>query len=1769
MKKRLALLLAAVLALGSPAQSISANAAVPAVRNSTDSLLTGNNETRASSSNGQSQEVWTGTTGEKVSQTASPTSETGRGTGWLRIQVQGVARGKDTEWDVALHPAGGEDGRKSVEGEFTLPAVKDGEFSEAELVIKDIPNGKYNLLLMPKDMDGSPYLTYEHEKEIDIQGDLTVIRLMDDFPESFYEGQKTQTDKIGVLAMGDLDGDGEIGDGDKEMLLDLVAGKAGDGSKSHSADSGRADLNGDGEIDLLDVACFAKYYKTDAAKRQAVPVKAVLVTSDDIKEATPSNATFEEGSLKELMAGEISRLAVKSEESISAQMPVVLGTEFTAPKTMGGFVIEPVTGSAGSIRSGEVEVVDENGKVRTFLISDGKVQEPGRARMAVFNAAAAVAETGDADAGKAGEEDGMLQGLPIVIDLKGQVPVKKIIIKVTATLQSTNLVDISRVEFLNNMEDRIPAVKMTGPEPLKVVDGDASFTVSWKKQPNVTGYRVVVSNEETAGKILETVAPTIQVTSLGDEKLVNGEKYKVEVYSVNGSWRSPSSTAEANPRATKLPPAPENLSVTGGNRRLIIGWKDMKDTDSYTLYYRKADDKNGEFRSVAGIIENRYELQGLEEQTKYELYLTGTNPLGEGPASIHYTGTTVSVEPPVTPNYKLINTPVTGSHTAHIESVAYGGADGHEFDVVDGDYATSWVRDDWDAGYHYPGENKSPIVTLDQEYEMDTVALIPDEVQAYALAGVRIDYWDAENNKQSVRTRLYKKESNNKTYYMVQADHPFTAKRVQLAMTTGYSRRLSVAEYKFYYYDSLESDILGLYTDNYHVSLREDVTQSDIDALRRRLETKDEVSGELHPKSEILEAELVNAERVLKEGSSADDIMAVDNKDTERADSHITFRGGLNVYQPLGVTVRAGDTITVYAGGPRLNVGDNTSMQLIAAQYHGSSNAVFKSLGALKAGPNEFTVGSVDNMDLERGGQLYVAYTGGSGAEEYGVRVVGGTRIPVLDLSDVSLRTVDDPMADEQCREKLLAYVDALEDMSGKAEQLHRENHTDYEWDPRNCVYEATDIVTRYTMLSVGTDRVLEGLGAGDREEKARKLGQSMKAMDEMMYLFYQHKGLSEDPAAPAHNRVPISRINIRYQRMFAGAFMYAGGRHIGIEWPEIAGMVSGRPVERDENGKWIDGQYFGWGIAHEIGHEINEGAYAVAETTNNYFSLLAQARDNNTSVRFTYDKVFDKVTSGTKGKASNVFVQLAMYWQLHLAYDNGYNFKIYDTNKEQMENLFFARTDSYARKISEAPGGLSLNGADTDNKLMRLAMASARKNLLAFFEHWGMEPDEGTIAYAKQFEEETRGIWFANDENRVARIEAGAYQNVAQKTNITGSIDYQDGSNEVTLHMSAPEAGGDIWIYEIYRYERIKDGIERRPAGYAEASGGEATFTDVIGTTNNHTFTYEIIGYDQWLNPTKKVEIGSVKVCHDGTLDNSLWELTTNLTNSDLEGAGEDDPETPHQPDLELMIDSDPATSFTGSTEGAAVPEIIIHLNDVETVTGLKYTASEGTPIGDLKVYVSETGTEWTEVKTHADGIRQEGAVRTIHFTDGRNLYTYDASYVKVTAPGQGGKNLTVSELSLLGETGDDVSLEGAGGIGILSEDYVEGEAVIPKGSLIFTGTYKGNPAFNTVLLWDENGRIVGGAAEDGSINAEEIIFAPDPENGMLGEVSDGFWVYYIGAEHADELRGKRVRAELYRVDDAQTQEGERLVSSTMFVEVPVSLPSIKLDKGTGGSTQ
>ena len=167
--------------------------------------------------------------------------------------------------------------------------------------------------------------------------------------------------------------------------------------------------------------------------------------------------------------------------------------------------------------------------------------------------------------------------------------------------------------------------------------------------------------------------------------------------------------------------------------------------------------------------------------------------------------------------------------------------------------------------------------------------------------------------------------------------------------------------------------------------------------------------------------------------------------------------------------------------------------------------------------------------------------------------------------------------------------------------------------------------------------------------------------------------------------------------------------------------------------------------------------------------------------------------------------------------------------------------------------------------------------------------------------------------------------------------------------------------------------------------------------------------------------------------------------------------------------------------------------------------------------------------------------------------LYTYDAAYVKLKI--KSGTSVSIAEIDLLGQTGDNVELVEKG-IGILKEDYKYGdqaEDFIPAGSVVFTGTYKGNPAYNALKLWDENNKLIEGV---------QIIFADVPAQGELGETADGIWVYYIEPKDIPAVLPKTIRAELYRVDDAHTNEGERLVSDTYRIAVPASLPDLEIKK-------
>lgn len=1370
------------------------------------------------------------------------------------------------------------------------------------------------------------------------------------------------------------------------------------------------------------------------------------------------------------------------------------------------------------------------------------------------------------------DEDGNIQ-----IHLGSQIAVKKVTLTIQGMQNNNNLAEISKVEFVNGMENRIPKPDMDIPTNLAVETGSEEFTLTWDACKNVTGYEVLI--EHNGEQDTYTVKNnSLKVTSFNEKKLVNKEQYTAKVQSVNGTWKSGySESVTAVPKADKKPDAPENVKAVGKYKSVEVSWKNMKNTEFYNLFYREKGQE--EYTKIENITTNSYTISELKENVKYEIYLTGVNELGESDPSLTSTAQTTDLEPAVMPKYKQINTSEEGQVSSHIVSATRGRGEMKDspldlegktaWGTVDNNPASHFYMADWDDGGEYTDfNNKGFTFEFDQPYTMDTIGF--QEVTAQGnFTRISLKYWDENGSEHVVDKNNLKIEArtdkNNKRYYFIRIAEPIQAKKISFGIGRDYSglRVITVSEISFYNYDSLEDDIMGLYEDELHTVLKGSVTEQTIQDLRNRLQTKDEASGEYHPDKDRLEKELDNAEDILNNQLSEPILVhnTITTRDTDRGFS------GLNAWQPLGITAAAGEEITLFVGHNTMGTGSNTNLQLVATQYHAESGSVSKVVTTLKTGRNDVTIPKIWSTDEESGGALYIQYTGNNANDRYSVRVNGGVEVPTLDLYGVTDAQERQQRA-EQYVEALKGYVEKMEAVHKKVHENSGNESVEYEYSKENCILGATDILLDKMLFSLPAQQVLSGC-----EGNAQKLLDSMDAMEGMMNLFYQHKGLNQT-APDEKDRFPQRHLNIRYQRMFAGAFMYAAGDHIGIGWNETAGMMTGVPVQSD-NGKYVSGRYFGWGIAHEIGHNINQSAYAYAEVTNNYFAVLAQAKDTNDSVRFEYPKVYEKVTSGTTGKSEDVFTQLGMYWQLHLAYDSGYNFKTYDNYEEQLNNLFFARVDTYARNTAKAPApqgiALTLSG-DRDQDFMRLACAAAQKNILEFFERWGMIPNDETRSYAGQFETETRAIYYVNDDSRVYRLEnsgsslgsLGDVEAVGDDTTVSVN---KDTANQVDFTLTSktiPEE--DVLGYEITRTMISGGQVEKEVVGFTT----ENQFSDHVTTVNNRVITYEVTVVDKYLNRSAAKTLTPVKIEHDGSLDKEFWTTTTkNMEAVHTEDPGEADEDTPCAPQQEAPIlkavDNKTDTTYTGIAGDEA--EVLMQFNRKQIISGLKYTVNEGTAIKDYSIYVHGDNDEWTEV---VKGSFDDKKVQTVYFenVDGKYVGTYSTDAVKLVIHNQKDTEISISELDVLGVTGDNVDFrsaqDGTSAIGRLASDYQYGETEadkIPAGSIVFVGSYKGNPAYNVVLLYDQDGNIVGGTNTDGSLKAQQIILADVPETGNIQDVSDGTWIYWIDPQDSAQLAGKQVRAELYRVNDAQTNEGQRLVSDSLYVEVPQEMPEIELN--------
>ncbi len=1759
LKRKIAFLLALFMVCSFP-QSVSAESSLSNIgetQDNNDDVLTENDN------DNQTQSSEEKTESENVISTLSDKEEVKSGdVGKIEVAVQNMFDfGNDIKATATLISP---DGFTTTEKEFLISK----DIEERKVDFDNLADGTYVLKVKANGFA-------EYEQAIVVENQMMyTVRLTTGFCNGYDYANDSESQHPGVLLIGDVNNDGIIDDADdsdKEILIDAIDGR-------HVSDDYITDLNNDGEINLIDLMFFSKSYKEAEGKNIKASVE--ISVSPLAISIQASEGTSVEGDLAQLLnnnddTAESVKLMPANDDEISEENPVSVDIDMTNGGTATS--IEEITVHTGN---NEESSVDEGNLVIEYIDENGEDKEMPvyfKKSVSALSESEVIAEI---------DENGNIH-----VHLGNQVAVKKVKLTITKMTEgSNNLVEISKVEFLNGMENRIPEPSMDKPENLKAKAGSEKFDISWSPCINVTSYEVQI---KVGNKVIQTFDTTLNSATISGDDIKNYTTYTVNVQSVNGTWKSGyCDPVDVTPVATKRPDKPDNVKASGIYKGIKVSWDNMDDTQSYEVYYKLKADEKAEYTKVDKIVSNSYTISNLESMEEYEVYVVGVNELGSSPESIHCLVSTSDLNSAEIPRYNLINRDEEGKPgSSHIVDVKRYGAsmidspldteDGTAWGAVDGDPFSYYYREGPnDGGWNGLGQN-GLTYTFDDEYTFDTIAILTTNT---TIDFTHFKWWDKDGNESSLggawdymNYSSRKTDSEGRPYYVIKLPSAITASKFQIGISN-WGPAVTVSETYFYHYDTLMDEIMDLYVDDLHTVLKEEVTQKTIDTLREKVETPDEF-GEINPDTDALLRELETAEKILNAESlsSAVEIHSgITTSDTGRGFS------GLNAWQPLGVTIGTGEELTVYVGSNKKKTGQKTQLRLIVTQYHSESGNVILDGANLNVGANTFKLSKGSLAGVENGGALYIQYQGASDtSEKYSVRVTGGSEVPFLDLYKVT--------DEEERMNRAVEYINKLDKYLPTVESLHNKLHKDsgnkfldYDYDEANCILEASDIMLDTMMYSLPAKQILAGMGKGTAEERAKTLLTSMKSTEDMMYLFYQHKGLNA--SAPTEiNQIPKGHQNIRYQRMFSGAFMYASGNHIGIEWDSAPAMMSSTGVVADEDGKYVSGSYYGWGIAHEIGHCINQGDYAVAEITNNYFSQLAQAEDKNEGMRFQYENIFKKVTSGTKGNCSNIATQIGIYWQLHLAYDKGLNFRTYEDYEEQLANLFYARVDTYSRDPKSAPPvitdtddntttpadnsvALTLDG-DSDQKFMRLACAAAEKNILEYFERWGKTPDETTIKYASQFEKETRAIYLANDDSRIYALNGkGSVLGTESKVKAIEDVSVNVGktANKVDLKFTSvgiPES--DILGYEVIRCTISGGKVEEVPVGFST----DTEFTDTVTMLNNRTVFYKVTLIDHYLNRSAVFTTKTVKIEHDGSMDKTNWSISTHGLEAEavVSDATDEMPcEQIKSVPAEQALDDNLDTIYTPTVDGDKA-EIIIDFNQTLTVSGLKYTAGDGNSVGDYEVYVMENN-EWILV---SDGAFKGS--KTVYFANSDDKYvsTYSATAVKLVLLNQDGKTVSIAEFDVLGVTGDNVDFRRTEGdsttvIGTLSEDYlydkVKGET-IPKGSLIFTGEYKGNPAYNVVILYDVDGKIIGGIDEDGNVASQQIILADVPEKGNIANVSEGTWIYWI---EPDQLKNmdmpEQVRVELYRVNNALTNEGQRLVSDSLLEIVPDKLPAITL---------
>lgn len=1530
-----------------------------------------------------------------------------------------------------------------------------------DLFFEGLDAGDYTLTF-----SGEGYVTSEHSLTIEDHSQYI----------SVGTGDKTFT-------IGDLNEDDNVDDKDLALIVNELQNEKPSGY----------DLNGDDEIDIIDLAYVNhNLYIDDEEIADIRNLELLTPPEGNVKTLDGTIIIGEDGKPKtvdiaELMDKDIiSKLQREDgEEQISEATPVTAAIEFADDVEMSQINLLTTSGD-GEIKDGII----------TLEYTDPDTNEEKTAEFPIENG-----ELPDGVYLLSRAGDGIKE---ITIQLGKRVAVKKVTITVTRT-ESGEFASVAAIQFLQDIVPENPLPKNVAVRGLSADPGNAQIDLKWSALPNITGYEIVYyKNEEPDEK--ETMK--VDITSATITGLDNGDPYVFEVTPISegDGWRGKMVSITATPETTKKPDMVNMVSVTAGDSKLDVSWKEVKDADTYTVYY-STDDKVSNPTKISDLPTNSTSITGLTNDTAYYLYVTASNALGEGPKSNIVTGTPkeVSYEAPEgLPTEGLLDR----SKIASIKLTDSGNVSadcGANFDpeyMIDGDYKTHWTAANWWRNEHVEVTFTEPVALSNALWVPRLDGNYPNWLRVYAVQ-VWYDNDDlsgkgrlivpdpigggvddgATGNSGCMKTWPSVRNNPSQTKFAVLPFGPVeNVKKVSIAVEQAGYNLTSLSELMFMEYDEetdVPTNIRKLFANNTFTELAAGVDAAKIDAVEALLEQQRNYC--LYPA--IHEKEIALARALLTTGKTNGVLLNSIN----------SLNTGHSTLQPLGASANAGDTIAVYADIPA-----GESVQLYATQVNAEASAWRAPLGTLTAGRNVITIPKIGSQAGASGGSLYYTYTGDKGSE-IKIHILGATDIPSLDLLNWL------HMSDADKNSAVDAYLTELQTYIGTLGSNTSESN------PKNV----TEISTPSVLLSIPASSV-----SGKNRDQILN---TVQAWEQIMDICRTTQGYDiEQPSSDF-----AVRQNVRCMQMFAGAFMYAAGSHIGIGAGSCAGMVSGTPVPADGITSGGNG-LFGWGIAHEIGHNMD--LLGKAEITNNIYSIMVQTFDgkqNTLPSRLEnsgkYPKAFQKVAQQTPGMSNDVFTQLAMYWQLHLAYDEG-------DKPMDFYNRFFQAWKSKDWGPAESP----------DERFAVVASKTAGKNLTEFFVRWGMTLSDSVKAELAKLGEEPRAIWYLNDQSRRDRLSG---ENAATGTiSVTASVKEKD----VTLTIT-PSITGKVQGYEIIRSGKSVDFV---------ISDGKAPleYVDTIGSANHKTFTYSVKAYDTLGN--KIAEANSVppeiRIAYDSTVPAEAYTLT----------------------------EANGAVTFTAknTTEGMQVSgvKLVGHGGEKETLTvtvtdinGKSHTPRQG----ETTNLAADTATDFVTY------LQKPGAADP---NDAR-IWTYDAKTVTVTLPA----GVTAENVLLIDYPGDDVAfMENGAAIGKLKEAYGD----IPADSIVVVGTFRGDPAyiyakavgeFTVTPNDDETGAAPEPVVRD--VAGSSYIFSELHEGEEIGDISNGIFLFVLDVKaeqdlqkplgtgedagsasicNGENLLPSRLKIELYRTDDANTTESQRKTAETLWIHSPggTDLPYIIL---------